>query len=412
MKSDNIFVSKPVSVLKKVSTESISVPVHAIYHDRSLYHNYPLFQRDFVWPKKLKRELIQSILQGYYIPSIIMVPVPPNEPGMWNVIDGQQRLSTIIQEMSILSGDTQRPTKALKNSFYYPLTEEEAKAFRSYPINFVVIKDYEPELLGEMFRRLQNQLPLTTGEKLYSYISPVTDTAKIISKMPYFGEIYTYSARVSGYGAPYSDKRKQSFQAALYCIAVQVMYPFGDYNANRMNRFADMQDVSKELCDEVIRIMGLTYHIFKGTKVHAMTEVLTQYLTTWILDFLGFDIENSEEGCLAEFYNRMKEYDKDAWSSGRASVFAGMANRKYQKEFFRDNLGKLVYSDHYSSGLAYRLTYDEVMANCSSFIGWLRHDGVCPVCHNQHIQTRHIHEHCFRPGQQICSVTTKLVESK
>lgn len=407
-----IYASSPIKVLKKVSSESISVPVHAIYRDKELYHNYPLFQRDFVWPKKLKRELIQSILQGYYIPSIIMVPVPPDQPGQWNVIDGQQRLSTIIQQMSVLSGDSPKPGNSTVSKFYYPLTEEEAKAFRSYPINFVVINNYEPELLGEMFRRLQNQLPLTTGEKLYSYISPVTDTAKIIAKSPYFGEIYTYSARVSGYGAPYNDKRKQSFQASLYCIAVQIMYPFGDYNANRMHRFADMQDISQELCDEVVRIMDLTYHIFKGTKVHAMTEVLTQFMTAWILDFLGFDLANSTEGCLAEFYTCMKGYDKESWSSGRASVFAGMANRKYQKEFFRDNLGKLVYSDHYSSGLNTKLRHSFVMSNCSSFIGWLRHDGICPVCHEQHVQTRHIHEHCFRSGQYICHVSSKIVESK
>lgn len=55
---------------------------------------HPEFQRIFRWKAAQKSRLIESILLGIPIPPIF---VSQREDGVWDVIDGVQRLSTILE---------------------------------------------------------------------------------------------------------------------------------------------------------------------------------------------------------------------------------------------------------------------------------------------------------------------------
>ncbi len=63
---------------------------------------HPEFQRIFRWTSSQKTRLIESILLGIPLPSLF---VASNEEGVWDVVDGVQRLSTIFQFMGILRGE-------------------------------------------------------------------------------------------------------------------------------------------------------------------------------------------------------------------------------------------------------------------------------------------------------------------
>ena len=70
----------------------------------SLYENkeidiHPEFQRFFRWTENQKSNLIESILLGIPIPPIF---VSQRKDGVWDVIDGLQRLSTIYQFAGVL----------------------------------------------------------------------------------------------------------------------------------------------------------------------------------------------------------------------------------------------------------------------------------------------------------------------
>jgi len=52
------------------------------------------FQRFYRWDNEQKSNLIESILLGIPIPPIF---VAQRQTGKWDVIDGQQRLSTILK---------------------------------------------------------------------------------------------------------------------------------------------------------------------------------------------------------------------------------------------------------------------------------------------------------------------------
>jgi hypothetical protein len=73
----------------------------------SLYENgdldiHPEFQRLFRWSDEQKSNLIESILLGIPLPTIF---VSQRNDGVWDVIDGLQRLSTIFQTIGILKDE-------------------------------------------------------------------------------------------------------------------------------------------------------------------------------------------------------------------------------------------------------------------------------------------------------------------
>ena len=73
----------------------------------SLYENkeidiHPEFQRIYRWADTQKTNLIESILLGIPIPPVF---VSQRNDGIWDVVDGLQRLSTIYQFMGILKDE-------------------------------------------------------------------------------------------------------------------------------------------------------------------------------------------------------------------------------------------------------------------------------------------------------------------
>ena len=72
-----------------------------LYRDDEL-DVHPEFQRVFRWSDSQKTRLIESILLGIPIPPIF---VAQRKDGVWDVVDGMQRLSTIFQFLGILKDE-------------------------------------------------------------------------------------------------------------------------------------------------------------------------------------------------------------------------------------------------------------------------------------------------------------------
>ncbi|BEN50473.1 DUF262 domain-containing protein [Serratia marcescens] len=81
----------------------------------------PEFQRFFRWSESQKSSLIESILLGIPVPSIF---VAQTENGSWELIDGLQRVSTILQLQGELIENGQKiPPLLLKSTKYLPSLE-------------------------------------------------------------------------------------------------------------------------------------------------------------------------------------------------------------------------------------------------------------------------------------------------
>jgi Protein of unknown function DUF262 len=83
---------------------------------------HPEFQRFYRWSESQKTNLIESILLGIPIPPIF---VSQRSDGVWDVVDGLQRLSTIFQLLGILKDEKKRPVDplVLRATKYLPSLE-------------------------------------------------------------------------------------------------------------------------------------------------------------------------------------------------------------------------------------------------------------------------------------------------
>lgn len=95
----------------------------SMYEDREL-NIRPQFQRFFRWTLYQRSRLIESLLLKIPIPSIF---VSQRQDGVWDVIDGQQRLSTILQLVGVLrdaNGNLLEPLKLARTKFLPSLLDK------------------------------------------------------------------------------------------------------------------------------------------------------------------------------------------------------------------------------------------------------------------------------------------------
>jgi hypothetical protein len=89
-----------------------------LYRDEEL-DIHPEFQRIYRWEDDQKTSLVESILLGIPLPSIFVAQA---ESGIWDVVDGVQRLSTILQFQGVLLDDEGNlvPPLVLRGTRYLP----------------------------------------------------------------------------------------------------------------------------------------------------------------------------------------------------------------------------------------------------------------------------------------------------
>lgn len=137
---------------------------------------HPEFQRVFRWTDEQKSKLIESILLGIPLPSIF---VAQRKDGIWDVVDGLQRISTILSFLGKLKNEdgATLPPLVLKATKYLPSLEgkvwesddktieidiEIKRVFKREKLDIKIIKkESEGDTKYELFQRLN-----TGGTKL------------------------------------------------------------------------------------------------------------------------------------------------------------------------------------------------------------------------------------------------------
>lgn len=98
---------------KSIKTDNYPMSIGELsnlYLDGEININ-PIYQRMFRWDITQQSALIESILLGIPIPPIY---VYQDDNGAWNIIDGQQRLSTIFKFMDVLKKDSDCEDEEIK----------------------------------------------------------------------------------------------------------------------------------------------------------------------------------------------------------------------------------------------------------------------------------------------------------
>ena len=114
----------------------------------------PDFQRKFVWTSEYKEEFIDTILQGLPFPEIYIAQTGIDIEKIMTrevIVDGQQRLSTIVQYIDEPE-DSKEFGKLVPK--YKDLMEDERNEMLNYSAVFRDLGDIDPDMIREVFRRI------------------------------------------------------------------------------------------------------------------------------------------------------------------------------------------------------------------------------------------------------------------
>ncbi|HDX8380315.1 TPA: DUF262 domain-containing protein [Aeromonas salmonicida] len=162
----------------------------------------PVFQRRDAWTAERKSLFIESILIGMPIPQLVLAE-DPNEKGKYVVLDGKQRLLSILQFAATNSRDRYPPLRLKKlpildslNGKTYEDLQNDGYNFSTFEnqwIRTVIIKNSPSEvMLSQVFYRLNTgSLPLSPQELRFAlYPSPfsiyIDERSEASSAMQYF----------------------------------------------------------------------------------------------------------------------------------------------------------------------------------------------------------------------------------
>lgn len=129
----------------------------------------PPFQRLFRWEDDQKSKLIESILIGIPLPSIF---VAQDDEGRWELVDGLQRMSTLLQLQGLLD-ETEYPKLELTATKYLPslaglkwddkeggaqtLTPAQRRDIKRAKIDLKIVqRESDPKTKFDLFQRLNS----------------------------------------------------------------------------------------------------------------------------------------------------------------------------------------------------------------------------------------------------------------
>lgn len=154
----------------EISADTISMSISeltSLFREGTLIIR-PEFQRLFRWNPDQKSRLVESLLLGIPLPSLF---VSQDEDGRWELVDGLQRVSTLLELQGLLlAGDgTKRPELILRETRYLPnldgkswsgrdaLSEAQKRDLRLSRLDIRVIKrSSDSSAKFDLFQRLNS----------------------------------------------------------------------------------------------------------------------------------------------------------------------------------------------------------------------------------------------------------------
>lgn len=205
MSVKNVLEAQVTEARRTISSDGYPMSIGEL---TNLYRNgeliiRPEFQRFFRWSATQKSQLVESILLGIPLPSIF---VAQTVSGQWELVDGLQRVSTILElqgELKDANGDNLPPLKleatkylsALEGRVWESedssesLTEAQRLDVKRSKIDIKIIKrDSSPQAKFDLFQRLNSYGTTLNSQELRS--------ALIVSVAP---EFLVWMENLSGY---------------------------------------------------------------------------------------------------------------------------------------------------------------------------------------------------------------------
>lgn len=187
-----------------VSFDSYDMTIRQIYdmYVEGAIFVPPEYQRQFVWDPERESALIESILLGIPVPSLFMAT---NADSTWEIVDGVQRLSTIVHFIGatkeLLQGVNRKTSLKISglekldtlNKFgFEDLAKSVQLMFMTRPIRVTVLNDKSDlSVRFDLFERLNTGGVSLTNQEIRNciYRGVFNETLKKLSKSPAFNKV-------------------------------------------------------------------------------------------------------------------------------------------------------------------------------------------------------------------------------
>lgn len=271
---------------------------------------HPEFQRIYRWTEVQKSRLIESILLGIPLPSFF---VAQREDGVWDVVDGLQRLSTIFSFLGIYRDESGNiaPPLVLKGTEYLPALEGIAWSEATSPQNFFSID------LQRAFKREKVDL-------------------KIIKKESDEQTKYELFQRLNTFGSSLSDQEVRN------CLLIMIDRSFFEWIKELANYapFLSTLTITERQFDEQYHLeLAVRFLILKDKSVADLRGIpdIGEYITKQIKDIaLNADYDRDAEAnkfkktfdllSTALLDNAFRKYDGKRYTGGFSlSIYEVMA---------------------------------------------------------------------------------------
>lgn len=166
--NNKIIESRQDLRLYNVKYNNIQIPIEYFYNSKK-YVIHPVFQRHFVWSKKQKSNLIETILTGMPMPNIYTYLDLTNNQEL--IIDGQQRLTTIKKFLNNEFKLSGLENKNLNGFDYYTLPQEYKNRIKNYTLYITQIDNLNSKnILYEIFKRFNTGSTKLNAQELRNCI--------------------------------------------------------------------------------------------------------------------------------------------------------------------------------------------------------------------------------------------------
>ncbi|HET7736895.1 MAG TPA: DUF262 domain-containing protein [Nocardioidaceae bacterium] len=257
-----------------------------LYRDGEL-DVHPEFQRIFRWDDTQKTRLIESLLLGIPLPSIFVAQA---EDGSWDVVDGVQRLSTILQLQGVLTDDA--------GTLVPPLELEATRLL--------------PSLGGKVWEDTDDESrSLSQAQRLD--LKRAKLDLKIVKRESSAESKYDLFQRLNSYG---SQATPQEVRSCILIGTDQSFYSWLSDLANNENFLATLALSHRLIAEQYHFELALRFIIFRRLEEGSIGSIgnLGDFLTSAALDTcLDANFDRDAEGhAFGETFRLLNEVGSDA----------------------------------------------------------------------------------------------------
>ncbi|MCM1223529.1 MAG: DUF262 domain-containing protein [Lachnospiraceae bacterium] len=319
-----------------------------------------IIQRSMVWEGERKSRLIESMILGYPIPPLYAKKMLND--GVYYVMDGKQRISTIKQYLNdefalsslppvayIDAESNEECTANISRMKFTQLPDSLKDIIKDTMFTMVYFENLTPYEEKELFKRLNAGKPLNTKSKLLASFTDVEEILDIGSHK-IFEEMLSTKAK--------NNKNQATIVMKVWCMLNQEIEDVS-FETKAFRKTIENAVVSESEKNEMNNVLDFAYNVHKiladrlehriAKKIYTETHFIS------LVPFFKTAIDNSikEEAFadwLMSFYSSVEdasvseEYNKASMSASAKFLNVRIRNKvltESYKAFFTDNGGDL-----------------------------------------------------------------------